>query len=100
MEPHLILCCRCRGIAIGVRLEKPLCYFKGGDSGGKGVESLGGPEPISRIILACGLEPLSHCPSLPSCLNSGPSLQCRMGDNLLIARPSARRTIKLTLSAF
>lgn len=37
-------------------------------------EWLGGPGPISRIILLCGPEPLSHCPGLPSCLSSGPSL--------------------------
>lgn len=49
-------------------------------------ERLGGPGPISGVILRRGLEPLSHCPSFPSCLSSGPSLQCRMGDNLLIAK--------------
>ncbi|KAK2879799.1 hypothetical protein Q8A73_023611 [Channa argus] len=56
-----------------------------------------GAGTISCIILLCGPEPLSHCPSLPSCLSSGPSLQERMGDNLLIAERSTRRTIRTTL---
>lgn len=62
-------------------------------------EWLGGPgEPIAGVFsLLCGPEPLSHCPGLPSCLSSGPSLQCRMGDNLLIAAPSGCRTIRPTL---
>lgn len=62
-------------------------------------EWLGGTGPISGVILLCGPEPLSHCPGLPSCLSSGPSLQCRMGDKLLITWPSACRAIRPTLSA-
>lgn len=63
-------------------------------------EWLGGPRTICSIILPCGSEPQSHCAGLPSCLSSGLSLQCRMGDNRLIAAPSACGTIRPALGAF
>lgn len=57
-------------------------------------EWLSGPGPISSIILLCGMQPVSHCPSLPSCRNLGAGLQCRMGDNPLIAEAQLQKDDK------
>lgn len=50
-----------------------------------GAEWLGGSEPISLCILLCGSEAPGQSAGLPSCVCAGSGLQCRMGDNLLIA---------------
>jgi len=85
--PHSLGCVWYAAHVSGTRCVFPSCRLAGWTGG-------------LSVALFCYVA-RSHrvtAPGLPSCLGSGPSLQCRMGDNLLIVAPSGCRTIRPTPS--